>query len=357
MSALAALLQRAWLRRGPLALALWPVSGLMGGGVRVRRAAFRWGWLSRVRLPRPVLVVGNRIVGGAGKTPTTLALLAHLRARGWQPGVLTRGYGAQRSGTAPTLMLDAASAPGLTARETGDEPLLLWRRAQVPVAIDPDRARGGRTLLAHHPEIDILVCDDGLQHLRLQRDIEVVVFDERGQGNGWLLPAGPLREPIHVPAPPGLAAPPLVLYNAPRASTPLPGYLGAAELGTLQALASWWQGEPTSDAPAPDASAARPFRALAGVAHPRRFFDALRRQGWQIAELPLADHQAFDTLPWPDDDADLIVTEKDAVKLEPARLARERPLTRVWVAPLDFRPEPGFWLALDDALQRCRRAA
>lgn len=322
--------------------------------VAVRRLAYRLGWFPRHRLPRTVLVVGNRIVGGAGKTPTTLALLAHLRATGWRPGVLTRGYGARRAPSDRALILDADSAPALTADQTGDEPLLLWRRAGVPVAIDRDRARGGRQLLARHPEIDILVCDDGLQHLRLARDIEVVVFDERGQGNGWLLPAGPLREPVDAPALPGLITPPLVLYNGCPPSTRLPGFQGAAALGRLQALADWWRGELTGMPPSPADSVHQPFLAMAGVAHPQRFFDGLRRQGWHITEWPLPDHADMSTLPWPDQPCNLIVTEKDAVKLTPDRLARERPLTRVWVAPLDFQPEPAFWRALDDALTRMR---
>lgn len=355
MSAVAATLQRAWLSRGLLAWVLSPVSALMWSLVATRRLAYRLGWLRRHGLPRTVLVVGNRIVGGAGKTPTTLALLTHLRATGWCPGVLTRGYGARHAPGDHALILDAESAPSLTADQTGDEPLLLWRRTGVPLAIDRDRVRGGQALLARHPEIDILVCDDGLQHLRLARDIEVVVFDERGQGNGWLLPAGPLREPIETQPLPGLSAAPLVLYNGCPPSTPLPGFRGAATLGELQALANWWRGVRTEDRPSPADSLARPYLALAGVAHPQRFFDGLRQQGWHITELPLPDHADMATLPWPDQPCDLIVTEKDAVKLAPDRLARERPLTRVWVAPLDFQPEPAFWQALDDALARARR--
>ena len=352
MSRLAEHLNRAWLHRGLLACALWPISLLMSALVRLRRFGFRRGWWASVHLPVPVLVVGNRIVGGAGKTPTTLAILQHLQARGLRPGVLTRGYKASQDAPAHRL-LDAATEASLSAAETGDEPLLIWRRTRAPMAIGRDRAQGGQALLAAHPELDILVCDDGLQHLKLQRDIEVIVFDERGQGNGWLLPAGPLREPIDSPDTPGLRAPPLVLYNATHASTPLPGFLAQRRMAPLVSLAQWWQ--------APDAgSAAAPcppqpgvtVLALAGIAQPQRFFHALQELGYTVQGIALADHADFTQLPWLDAAVDLIVTEKDAIKLDPTRLRQERPLTRVWVAGLDFHPEPAFWAQLDAALNR-----
>ncbi|TDP84548.1 lipid-A-disaccharide kinase [Aquabacterium commune] len=347
MSSLASTLQRAWLRRGPLACALWPVSCLMGMVVALRRLASARGWLHADKLPVPVLVVGNRIVGGAGKTPVTIAILQHLQARGLTPGVLSRGYGVTIDPAQPRL-LDRDSVSTWSARDTGDEPWLIFRRTGVPVMVGPKRAVDGRALLRAHPDIDILVCDDGLQHLALQRDIEVVVFDERGAGNGWLLPAGPLREPLDTAAGPGVTAPPLVLYNAARPSTPLPGHVGVRELGDVRALADWWAGTQTTPAPSPQATPGA--WALAGIAHPDRFFDALRAQGWQLQTCPLPDHHGFATLPWPAEVRDLIVTEKDAVKLDPQRLALERPNTRVWVSVLDFRPEPAFWTALDAAI-------
>lgn len=349
---MSASITRAWLHRGILACALWPLSILMGLVVAIRRWAYHRGWTTSVRLPAPVLVVGNRIVGGAGKTPTTIAILAHLKARGLNPGVLTRGYKASAGDSPEPLLLDAQTAPSLHAQETGDEPLLIWRRTGVPLMIHRDRALAGKALLRAHPEVDILVCDDGLQHLRLERDIEVVVFDERGAGNGWLLPAGPLREPITAPAPPGLASPPIVLYNADRPSTGLPGHLAQRRTRPLQTLEDWWGGTDGRAAFTPQQAAGRSVCALAGIASPQRFFEALRQQGFEVQGLPLPDHADLATLPWPAHCTDLIVTEKDAVKLDPARVARERPATRIWVAALDFEPEPGFWVALDDALAR-----
>lgn len=351
MSRLAEHLTQAWLRRGALACALWPLSLLMTSLVGLRRLAYRQGWATSIRLPVPVLVVGNRIVGGAGKTPTTIAIIQHLQARGMRPGVLTRGYKAGAATSTPRL-LDEATQAQLSAHETGDEPLLIWRRTRAPSMIGRDRAQGGLDLLAAHPELDILVCDDGLQHLRLQRDVEVIVFDERGQGNGWLLPAGPLRESIHSPLTPGLQARPLVLYNADHPSTPLPGHCAQRGMVPLQTLQDWWQGTPTTQTLQPEALAGQPVMALAGIAHPQRFFASLSKLGFSVQGISLADHADFSTLPWQDAPMDLIVTEKDAIKLPPARLAAERPLTRVWVAGLDFQPEDAFWSALDAVLDR-----
>lgn len=345
---------RAWLHRGVLACALWPVSALMGALVALRRAGYRSGLLHATRLPVPTLVVGNRIAGGAGKTPTTIALLQHLQQLGWHPGVLSRGYGATERPDQP-LLLDASSENQLDARHTGDEPLLIWRRTRAPAMIGPDRAACGEALLKAHPEIDILLCDDGLQHLRLKRDIEVIVFDERGAGNGWLLPAGPLREPWNAPTTPGLVAAPIVLYNAAQASTPLPGHLLQRRLAWPKPLQAWWSGDRDALPLLPNEQGT-PVWALAGIAQPQRFFDALGLLGFQVQSLPLADHANFSTLPWSADVRDLIVTEKDAVKLQPERLAVERPLTRVWVAGLDFHPAPSFWQELDAALAACRPA-
>jgi tetraacyldisaccharide 4'-kinase len=350
MSRLAQTFNHLWLGRGVLARLLWPLSCLMGLLVWLRRRAFHKGQIASVRLPVPVIVVGNRVVGGAGKTPTTIALLEHLKARGWRPGVLSRGYKSKGTNGLPTL-IDAASAAHVSAQSTGDEPLLIWRRTQVPVMVGRDRATGGRALLAAHPDINVLVCDDGLQHLRLQRDIEVIVFDERGAGNGWLVPAGPLREPVHAAAPPQLKAPPIVIYNAPAASTDLPGHLARRHMAPLCPLDDWWRGRLPSRSFEPQgALASQSVWAVAGIAHPQRFFDALTREGLAFQAVPLDDHADFSALPWPASATDVIVTEKDAVKLQPARMEAERPGCQIWVAALDLRPDASFWTAVDTAL-------
>ena len=297
---------------------------MYGTIVALRGLAFRAGWLRVERLPVSVIVVGNLIAGGAGKTPTCLAIVDLLRQRGWTPGIVSRGYGGHA--TEDVVMV----TPDTPASACGDEPLLMQRRSGAPVAVGRRRAQAGRALLAAHPAVDVIVCDDGLQHRQLARDAQVIVFDERGAGNGWLLPAGPLREPM----PPAVPAHSVLLYNAPAPSTPLAGHLVRRSLGRFTPLQAWLDG---STAAATDLRGRR-LIAAAGLAHPQRFFSMLREAGLDIAELPLPDHHDFAQLPWPPDTADVVVTEKDAVKLDPARLGT----TRVWVATLDFQLPPAF---------------
>ena len=283
-----------------------------------------------------MIVVGNLIVGGAGKTPTTIALVQALQRRGYSPGIVSRGYGRSADD-----LIDVQ--PDSAIGDTGDEPLLLRLRTRVPVLVGRNRAAAGRELLRRHPTVDVLVSDDGLQHHRLARDLQVLVFDERGAGNGWLLPAGPLREPLRATPPPAS----LVLYNAAAASTPWPGFVAQRSLAGVTSLADWWSGHAPSLA-ALTALRDRPLHALAGLARPERFFGMLRAQGLTLQTLALPDHAAFTTLPWPTDATDVIVTEKDAVKLQPTRVG----ITRIWVATLDFGFDAGFEAALDAALSR-----
>lgn len=319
----AARLEAIWQQGGPRQWLLRPLGWLHRALVATRRRLYRLGWLDVIRLPRPVIVVGNRVAGGAGKTPTTIALVAALQAAGRQPGIVSRGHGSQaRAPRAVTL--DSRPA------DVGDEPLLMHRRTGVPVWVGRDRAAAAQALLDAHPSVDVLVCDDGLQHLRLGRDIEIVVFDERGAGNGALLPAGPLREPIDAPT----AAPhQFVLYNTDRPSTRLPGDCARRQLSGAVELSDWWRGEAAS-AEAMAALRGRRVLASAGVGQPERFFAGLRSAGLTLDTLALDDHHDHAALPWPTDTTDVVVTEKDAVKLDPQRLAAERPGLRVWVVPL-----------------------
>jgi tetraacyldisaccharide 4'-kinase len=320
---LAARLEAVWREGGPAQWALRPLGGLHLALVGLRRWLYRHGWPEVVQLPCPVIVVGNRVAGGAGKTPTALALVAALQQAGWNPGIVSRGHGGQ--GTTPRPVRSDSPAAGV-----GDEPLLMQRRAGVPVWVGRDRAATALALLAAHSRVNVLVCDDGLQHLRLGRDIEIAVFDERGAGNGWLLPAGPLREPIDAPA----AAPhQFVLYNAVRPSTALPGDCATRQLAGAVDLAGWWNGVPAAGERL-TALCGRHLLASAGIGQPQRFFDALRASGLTIDTLPLGDHHDHARLPWPEGITDVVVTEKDAIKLDPARVAAERPGLRVWVVPL-----------------------
>ena len=332
-------LQATWQQRGPAARLLWPIAALYGAAVGLsRRHGLRSEGTVVADLPVPVVVVGNLIAGGAGKTPSVIAVVKLLQATGHAPGVISRGYG--RTSSPGSVLGVEARTP---AAEAGDEPLLLRLRLKVPVFVGNDRVAAARSLLAAHPEVDVLVSDDGLQHRRLPRCAQVIVFDERGVGNGWLLPAGPLREPLPTTLPPNS----VVLYNAPQPTTPWPGHAVRRQLGGLVELAPWWAGRPASlDALADLAASRRPVFAAAGVARPGRFFDLLQAAGMAFTPLPLPDHHDYATLPWPVEAGDVVVTEKDAVKLQPQRVATERPDTRVWVAPLDFHPDSTFDAAL-----------
>ena len=186
--ALASALLRAWTGKGPLAWALLPVAALYGALAAVRRQLFRWQRLKSQRVNAFVIVVGNVVAGGAGKTPTVISLVRHLQARGLRVGVVSRGFGRDGQACQP---VSASSS----AQEVGDEPLLIARATGAPVFVAHDRHQAASALLAQHPQTDVIVCDDGLQHYGLYRDLDICVFDDRGCGNGWLLPAGPLREP------------------------------------------------------------------------------------------------------------------------------------------------------------------
>ena len=338
---LEAALARLWWRedRGAMAWLLWPPSLLYGVVMALRRWAFAIGWRRSGRAPVPVIVVGNLVVGGAGKTPTVIALVQALRAAGWSPGVVSRGHGRR---VALTLAVDDAGR----AADTGDEPLLIRRRTQVPVWVGRRRLEAARALCSAHPEVNVLVADDGLQHLALAREVQVIVFDERGIGNGLLLPAGPLRQslPRFVPVNSH------VLYNAEQPTTRWPGALAQRRLGGAVLLQDWWQGAEASPQ-ALQALRGRPLLAAAGMASPQRFFDMLRSAGLDFEVLALPDHHDFAHAPWPAGTADVLVTEKDAVKLMPAAAGA----TRIWVVPLDFQLPPDFQAAVLDNLRLNRR--
>jgi len=318
---------------------LWPLSLIYRAVSGARRLAFALGWLKTERAPVPVVVVGNLVVGGAGKTPTVIALVQALREAGWTPGIVSRGHG--RSEQAAKEVHDDS-----LAAEVGDEALLLRLRTRAPVWVARRRIEAARGLCTAHAEVDVLVADDGLQHLALVRDVQVIVFDERGVGNGWQLPAGPLRQalPIYVPVNSH------VLYNAARHSTCWPGALAQRSLAGAVALQDWWCGQPPS-MPALLALRGRPVLAAAGMAAPQRFFDMLAEAGLQPTPLPLPDHHGFDTLPWPPGTADVLVTEKDAVKLP----RQPQGTTRIWVVALDFQLPRDFRTAVLDNLRLAHR--
>ena len=318
-------LQRAWLRRGALAWSLLPLAGLYRGLGALHRGLYRAGLLRPERLPVPVVVVGNVVAGGAGKTPVVIAVIEHLRSQGLKPGVISRGYG--RTGSDCRLV-----TPHSTSSQVGDEPLLIARRCQVPVAVAPGRADAARLLLRAHPHTQILVSDDGLQHPALARDLEICVFDERGTGNGWPIPAGPLREAWPRPAdlvlrPAGLdidaAAP---AFDIARGLAPE----AVRADGTRRRLS--------------DLAGEREV-AVAGIARPEVFFRMLEAAGLAAARTrALSDHHDFETHPVPlPGDMAVVCTEKDAVKLWHLR-------PDAWAVPLHVQIAPAFWPAFDRLL-------
>jgi tetraacyldisaccharide 4'-kinase len=342
--ALERLAARHWWRPQPsaLSLCLLPLSGLYAALAALQAAPYRWGWRHGQRVPVPVIVVGNLIAGGAGKTPTVIAVVEALRAAGWRPGVVSRGHG--RDGESV-----AAVSVTATAAAVGDEPLLIQRRTGVPVWVGRRRARAAAALCTAHRDVNVLVSDDGLQHAALARDIDIVVFDERGVGNGLRLPAGPLRQAL----PAGVPAHTLVLYNAAAPTTALPGAVAARRLADAVPLADWRAGRRGAATALPRLQQAgqAPLLAAAGVASPERFFGMLEAAGLRITRLPLPDHHAYEHIPWPAGTPDVITTEKDAVKLQPERLGA----TRVWVVGLDFMLPAAFTAALMSHLAAARR--
>ncbi len=328
-------LQREWLAGGPLSALLWPLSLVYGCVLSLRTLLYRLGVLKVGILPVPVIVVGNWIVGGAGKTPTTLALIKLLQARGLRVGVISRGYGRPDDGV-HLLTRDSSAA------DAGDEPLLIHLRTGVPVAVGRDRVAAARALLGANPDLQLLISDDGLQHWRLPRALSILVFDERGLGNGRLLPSGPLRQRVSTPGPDEM-----VLYNASRPSTRLAGFMGQRSFAGAVALDAWWRGEPAT-MQAFEALRGRRLLAAAGLAQPQRFFGMLRERGLDIEPLPLPDHHDFSTLPWPASTSEVLLTEKDAVKLRPEALGS----THAWVVALDFQPDHAFEQAFHTHVQR-----
>ncbi len=309
---------RAWQRRGWLAWGLWPFSLVFGALAALRRASFLGGLRKIEHIGVPVVVVGNVTVGGTGKTPTVIALAHALRKAGFTPGIVSRGYGVKVD-TPREVRANSA------ATEAGDEPLLIARRSGAPVFIHPDRVAAACALLAAHPEVDAVISDDGLQHYRLGREAEIVVFDHRLGGNGFLLPAGPLRELLSRPRD-------ATLVNNPydRALPPWPNTFSL----TLRPGEAWHVANPALRRPLAQFARQRVL-AAAGIGAPERFFATLRAQGVAPATRALPDHYRFETNPFGDDDAEaVLITEKDAVKCTAWRD------DRLWAVPIEAVLDP-----------------
>lgn len=333
--ALQRILLRAWTGRSWIAGLLWPVSQIFRSLVWLRRQLYGCGLFKTQRVDALVIVVGNVVAGGAGKTPTVIALVRHLQAQGKRVGVISRGYG--RTGTACTEVR-GDSLPG----DVGDEPLLIQHATNAPVVVGRTRFEAATALLVRHPATQIIVCDDGLQHYGLYRDLEICVFDDRGCGNGWLLPAGPLRESWPrrgVPSVGQRGDRLLVLHTGSQ-----PAFAGFTAHRSLAPFARACDGTMVSlDSLA--APGAKPLVALAGIAHPEAFFSMLRALDLPLEQtIALPDHYKFDSERGPFNEGyRIICTEKDAAKLWP--IAPD-----ALAVPLVFEPEAAFFDALDAAL-------
>ena len=289
-------LQQQWYRSGPAQLVLLPLSWLFGVLASVRRLGYRTGLFRGYKLPVPVIVVGNISIGGTGKTPFVLWLAEHLRLHGYRPGIISRGYGGQAHEVQAVSM---DSAPALV----GDEPVLLARRSGCPVWVGRNRVAVAQALLAAHPQCDIIISDDGLQHYRLQRDIEIVIVDgERRFGNGHLLPAGPLREGRR-----RLLTVDAVVINGGASIDA--GYAMRLEADTLHNL------QDSTKTIRPAELASQSICAIAAIGNPFRFFRQLRDLGLQFEQRQFPDHHAFKPADLQSVKADaILMTEKDAVK-------------------------------------------
>jgi len=288
--------------------------------VWLRRLAYRLRILSSHRASVPVIVVGNIVAGGSGKTPLVLWIAEFLKRNGWTPAIVSRGYGVKIDVPRAATILSEAS-------EVGDEPALLARRSGCPVWVGPDRVRVIEALQAGSPEVDIVILDDGLQHYRLRRDIELAVVDARGVGNGFMLPAGPLREP-----PSRLRSVDAVIAHGADATG---GYRMSLEGTLLRRLSD------SSDRRELAAFKGQKMHAVAGIGDPRRFFLLLGRAGIQVIPHAFPDHHPLkpEDLAFGDGRA-VVMTEKDAVKL------RGVPAGDWWVLPVHVNIDPAFgeWL-------------
>ena len=320
-----------WQKRGLLACLLWPVSKLFQLIVTFRFGLFVMGYKAQTKLPVPVVVVGNIFIGGTGKTPLVIWLVQQLKQAGWHPAVISRGYGVHAESV---ILLDAASQ----AQQVGDEPVLIAARAQCPVAVGRDRVAVARCVLAANPQVDIIIADDGLQHYALGRDVELILFDQRGAGNGWLLPAGPMREPVE-------RRRDFTICNLPGPDVALPGMMPADTVRMqLQSGQAHRLNDDQRQRPLVEFAGQR-LLAAAGIGNPQRFFNMLAMQGLQCQTRAFPDHHAFDAQSFKGTDADcILITEKDAVKCRqiPALLDD----ARIWVVPVEAQLDAAFAASL-----------
>ena len=322
------LILRAWQRKNALFyLILVPLSWLFGALVALRRGLYKRGILQSQALTVPVIVVGNLNLGGSGKTPVVMWLVQQLKQRGYKPGVISRGYGANIG--AP-ISVGANSQ----ASEVGDEPLLIFKRCNCPVFVSPNRVQAGQSLLKAHADCNVIISDDGLQHYALKRDVEIAVVNGDALEATWLLPAGPMREPSS-----RLNEVDAIVFNGKKTlDSAFEMQLVGAQFYNLL--------DPNLKANAAD-FAGKNVKAIAGIGKPERFFAHLRNLGLTFDGVSFDDHHAFAAQDLERLDCDaLIMTEKDAVKCQ--HFAQKN----VWVLPVEANIDEAL---LDIVLQKIAR--
>ncbi len=310
-------LQDAWYKEMYLSPMLVPFSLFYLDAVRFRRFMYKLGLKRSTKLSVPVIIVGNISVGGTGKTPLVIWLAQYLKEQGYNPGIISRGYGGEEHKEAMTVNADSS------AQIVGDEPLLLAKHTDCPVVICHKRVKAAQSLLSQH-DCDIVIADDGLQHYALKRDIEIAVIDgERRFGNGYILPAGPLREPVE-----RLQEVDLVIVNGVAEedneySMRLEGF-EAINMHTSEVLSL-------------DKFTTQKCRAMAGIGNPKRFFNYLEKAGLEVDKIAFPDHHAYskEDISF-DDSLPVLMTEKDAVKCMAFADKKH------WYVPVKAQPQPAF---------------
>ena len=315
-----------WQSLSAITYALWPIECVYRLLMLARHLFYQWGWFKQTRVNALVIVVGNVVVGGGGKTPLCIALVQRLKSQGKKVAVISRGYGRKSQDIQMVTDLSLVS-------QVGDEPLLIHQKCQVPVVVSRNRVEAAQWVLLQDPSIEIVVCDDGLQHLALHRDIEICVMDASGIGNGHLLPAGPLREPW--PRPVNL------LLHTHRRTLP-EGYESNRQLGDV-AISSDGTQVPLKSLEN------KALEVVSGIAKPEAFVAMLKARHLLIENsTALPDHDNFSHWSPLSPQNQLVCTEKDAIKLwasHPSALA----------IPLIFEPENNFWLELDSQIAARQR--
>jgi tetraacyldisaccharide 4'-kinase len=320
-------IQHCWQTRNALALMLLPLSLVFGLLTRLWRSLFRNRLLRSTRLPLPVVVVGNISVGGTGKSPMVVWMAQHLRARGLRPGIVSRGYGGRSRHWPRSVTADD------DPQQLGDEPVMIAAQSGCPVSVGPDRVAAAQALLQAH-DCDLLIADDGLQHYQLHRDLEIALVDgQRRYGNGLLLPAGPLREP--------LARLDSVDWRIAKGRAAIGEVAMACHLGDAVSLLDADCHRPLAD------FRGQTLHAVAAIGNPASFFEMLRQAGLTIIEHPFADHHRFDgkDLRFGDDNP-LLMTHKDAVK------CRALAQPGHWYVPLLAELPDSFIREFDQAVDR-----